>query len=81
MKDIFDLIVTKATKDMNDPLLEKNLQIKINKYVDMYKFSQAFIKEFMSMYDTEQLYGILVCIQKELHKRAIDDINNTGVRV
>ena len=79
MKNIIELAFIYETKDMKNARIEKDLKEAKNKIidkVDQMKFTKEFINEFMSMYDKEQLYKILVVIQREIQKRSRDEINN-----
>jgi len=79
MKTIIELAFLYETKDMKNISIEKDLKEAKNKVldkIDQMKFTKEFIKDFMDMYDKEQLYKILVLIQREIQKRSRDEINN-----
>lgn len=79
MKNIIELAFLYEGKDMKNAPIEKDLKEAKNKIidkVDQMKFTKEFINDFMGMYDKEQLYKILVVIQREIQKRSRDEINN-----
>lgn len=79
MKNIIELAFIYETKDKKNARIEKDLNEVKNKIidkVDQMKFTKEFIKEFMDMYDKEQLYKIMAVMQREIQKRSRDEINN-----
>jgi N-methylhydantoinase B/oxoprolinase/acetone carboxylase alpha subunit len=79
MKSIINLVFLYICKDIKNVKIEtklKEAEIDIIDRINSLKHTKEFINEFIDLYDKEELYKIMVKIQREINTRVRKELNN-----
>ena len=78
MKKLIEIIINDLKYISNLNTIEFNLKLEkdLLEKIEANRLSKDFIKDFISMYETDNLYKIIILIKKEIQTRARKELNN-----
>ena len=78
MKKLIEIIINDLKDISNLNTIEFNLKLEkdLLEKIEANRLSKNFIKDFISMYETDNLYKIIILIKKEIQTRARKELNN-----
>lgn len=78
MKKLIEIIINDLKDISNLNTIEFNLKLEkdLLEKIEANRLSKDFIKDFISMYETDNLYKIIILIKKEIQTRARKELNN-----